>query len=189
LETSFDHMQGHYVALLDEETRELQAALPVFDVRSWPTGNRLVSIPFATLSDPLISSGAELTDLRIARANKCNLRLKVGSNESDSPLVSCSLCENKEATRAPPQPCRFFEAIWANFHADGKAQLLLAESEGKVIAGLMLFKWKDRVSAETAASDERFLNMSPIISSLGGNQGGCGRRLPVIRFWTHFPSQ
>lgn len=39
--------------------------------------------------------------------------------------------------------------------------LLLAEQKGQPIAGLMLFKFKDRVSAEFAASDEAFYDMSP----------------------------
>ncbi len=53
LESTFSHMQGHYLALLDGKG-EIQAGLPLFEVRSPITGNRLVSIPFATLCDPLV---------------------------------------------------------------------------------------------------------------------------------------
>ncbi len=45
-------MKGHYLALVDQYG-EIQAGLPLFEVRSPITGNRLVSIPFATLCDPL----------------------------------------------------------------------------------------------------------------------------------------
>ncbi|MEN6350240.1 MAG: GNAT family N-acetyltransferase [Syntrophomonas sp.] len=55
LESTFPHMRGHYFALIDKETDTIKAGLPVYEVRSWLTGNRLVSIPFATLSDPLVS--------------------------------------------------------------------------------------------------------------------------------------
>ncbi|MBS3917358.1 MAG: GNAT family N-acetyltransferase [Deltaproteobacteria bacterium] len=62
LETSFPHMKGHYLVLVDGENK-IRAGLPVFEVRSWLTGNRLVSIPFATVSDPLISSQEEFREL------------------------------------------------------------------------------------------------------------------------------
>jgi len=59
LENSFPHMKGYYLALIDGNG-EIQAGLPIYEVRSWLTGNRLVSIPFATLSDPLVSTSNEL---------------------------------------------------------------------------------------------------------------------------------
>jgi hypothetical protein len=63
LEKSFKHMKGHYFALWDESGENIQAGLPVFHVRSWITGNRLVSIPFATLSDPLVSTASQFSEL------------------------------------------------------------------------------------------------------------------------------
>jgi len=63
LEESFKHMKGHYLALIDERTNSILAALPVFEVKSWLTGNRLVSIPFATLSDPLVLEEAHMEQL------------------------------------------------------------------------------------------------------------------------------
>ena len=62
LEKSFKHMKGYYFALLDN-SGNIQAALPIFEVKSWLTGNRLVSIPFATLCDPLISKSEEMAIL------------------------------------------------------------------------------------------------------------------------------
>ena len=61
LDRSFRHMKAHYLVLL--LGNEIHAALPVFEVRSWLTGNRLVSIPFATICDPLVSSDDELAQL------------------------------------------------------------------------------------------------------------------------------
>lgn len=68
LENSFPHMKGYYLALIDENG-EIRAGLPIYEVRSWLTGNRLVSIPFATLSDPLVSTSAELNLLLEAVKN------------------------------------------------------------------------------------------------------------------------
>ncbi len=69
LETTFPHMKGHYFVIIDLQTNEIRAGLPVFEVRSWLTGNRLVSIPFATISDPLVSNAADLEAL-IAEATR-----------------------------------------------------------------------------------------------------------------------
>jgi hypothetical protein len=60
LETSFNHMRGYYFVYVNNNNNAIEAGLPVFYVRSWLTGNRLVSIPFATLSCPLISSHEQI---------------------------------------------------------------------------------------------------------------------------------
>ena len=76
LETSFKHVRARYLALTREKTGEIKAALAICHVRSWMTGNRLVSLPFATLCDPLVSSADEfkiLLDAAIA------LREQLGS--------------------------------------------------------------------------------------------------------------
>ena len=62
LEKSFKHLKGHYFALVDGDNR-IKAGLPIYEVKSWLTGKRLVSIPFATLCDPLISTSEEMTVL------------------------------------------------------------------------------------------------------------------------------
>src|SRR3989339_892294 len=61
LDKSFRHMQGHYIVLMQDG--EIQAGLPLFEVRSWILGNRLVSIPFATLCDPLVSTHEDMDKL------------------------------------------------------------------------------------------------------------------------------
>lgn len=56
LESSFKHMQGYYFTIFDESDRKILAGLPVFHVKSWLLGDKLVSVPFATLCDPLVST-------------------------------------------------------------------------------------------------------------------------------------
>ncbi|HOW84890.1 MAG TPA: GNAT family N-acetyltransferase [Candidatus Aminicenantes bacterium] len=56
LEDSFKHIRGSCYALLDETGTRIEAGCPVFRVNSRLTGNRLVSAPFTTLYDPLVSS-------------------------------------------------------------------------------------------------------------------------------------
>lgn len=60
LEKTFKHMKGFYYVLMDEKGETIRAGLPVYFVDSWLTGKRIVSIPFATLCDPLISKKEDL---------------------------------------------------------------------------------------------------------------------------------
>jgi len=61
LEDSFKHLKGYYFVLLKKD--RVEAALPVFEVRSWLRGDRLVSIPFATLCDPLVQNTNQMKSL------------------------------------------------------------------------------------------------------------------------------
>ena len=69
IESTLPHMKGHYLALVEKNTNVIKAGLPIYEVRSWLTGNRLVSIPFATLSNPLISNQQQ-NELLIAEATR-----------------------------------------------------------------------------------------------------------------------
>lgn len=74
LETSYAHIRGGFLVVRDE-AGEIRAGVPVYSVRSWLLGNRTVSIPFATISDPLVSTKEDLSLLwegiaKAARENK-----------------------------------------------------------------------------------------------------------------------
>jgi CelD/BcsL family acetyltransferase involved in cellulose biosynthesis len=58
LESAFGHIHGRFLVLRDD-VGQIQAGLPVFNVRSWLLKNRTVSVPFATVCDPLISTKDE----------------------------------------------------------------------------------------------------------------------------------
>lgn len=63
VETNFPHIKGHYLALTDGAGDAIRAGFPLYEVRSWLTGKRLVSIPFASVCDPLISSSSDFAIL------------------------------------------------------------------------------------------------------------------------------
>jgi hypothetical protein len=88
LESSFPHMRGHYLALVDERNDEIQAGLPLYEVRSAITGNRLVSIPFATLADPLVGNRNQLAVLIEAslglRENSRSARMEIRAHLTPS---------------------------------------------------------------------------------------------------------
>jgi hypothetical protein len=59
VEGSFPHVRGYGLAVVDE-SNTIQAGLPVYHVKSWLTGDRLVSVPFANFSDPLTSQEEDI---------------------------------------------------------------------------------------------------------------------------------
>lgn len=62
----------------------------------------------------------------------------------------------------PAQPAQFFYGLWDNLAADGTMQLLLAEYEGCVIAGMVLLASGSKtVKCAYGASDKRYLRLAP----------------------------
>jgi len=59
LETAFPHIRGRFLVARDGDSGDIQAGIPVYDVRSWLLGNRIVGVPFATMCDPLVSDAEE----------------------------------------------------------------------------------------------------------------------------------
>src|SRR5262245_12400266 len=56
IEETFAHIRGQVLVLRSSDTGAILAGIPVYEVESRFVGNRTVSIPFATLCDPLVSS-------------------------------------------------------------------------------------------------------------------------------------
>lgn len=61
----------------------------------------------------------------------------------------------------PAQPWRYFRALWQTFAADGTLQVLLAEHEGQVIAGMVFFATGGTLRYAYGASDPRALAHGP----------------------------
>lgn len=99
---------------------------------------------------------------RISRAEKSGLRLKIADGKADL-RVFCRLLSMTRARRGlPQQPSVFFEALWDELRPPDQLTVLIAQKDGQAIAAVLLLTYKDRVSVEYAASDESFLNYSPI---------------------------
>ena len=80
LEHGFPHIRGHVLALRDQATHVITAGLPLYTVASPLTGTRIVSIPFATLCDPLTVTGEELHAL-LSHAAAVHARLNADRAE------------------------------------------------------------------------------------------------------------
>ena len=64
------------MVLRDVDSGQIRAGLPVYKVKSWLLGNRMVSVPFATVCDPLVATleewGALASELeKECRRTKC----------------------------------------------------------------------------------------------------------------------
>lgn len=226
VEESFDHMEGYYPALVGEQSGEIRAALPLFQVKSWLTGRKLVSIPWATIADPLVSCredfdllateartlalklGATHLELRALQASslvqrgdlaegnhylhhylyldrdlerlqrtfhrsciqqrikkslKSGLSWRFGHQEQDLKILYAMHVKNRKSKCLPPQPYRFFRNVWQRLLPEKRVSLLIAELHGKPVASLLLFKFKERISAEVAHMDEEYRPISPNI--------------------------
>ncbi|HEX2964976.1 MAG TPA: GNAT family N-acetyltransferase [Syntrophorhabdaceae bacterium] len=223
LEECFKHIKGYYIAILDEDDH-IQAGLPIYSVKSHITGNRMVSVPHATLCDPLVDNAVQLRQLtdavvqlshslgiskieiksfmsgrlfkdmdfdedtfykhhylqlmpdpeqlkksfhrtcirqRIARAFTSNFVVKIADKVSD--LLDFYKLHTMTRRRhgLPPQPFQFFELMWRRFYPKRRLALLTAFHGSLPAASMIILKFRNRVSAEFAASDQRFFNLSP----------------------------
>jgi hypothetical protein len=214
-------MKGHYLAILNNNT--IQAALPLFEVRSRLLGDRLISIPHATLCNPLVSTENEMNALleagirlakelktpkveirtmaansliengslginrhyknhylllekdpedlkkafhrsvrrKTSQAIKSNLTVKDGCNESDLKKFYQLYLMLRKQKGLPPQPYKFIKLLWEEFSPSKKINLLLVEYEKQPIAGMLFFKFKNRVSAELSGINNNFRNLCP----------------------------
>jgi len=225
VEGSFKHIKGHYITLIDEESGSIQAGLPLFEIRSWITGHRLVSIPFATLADPLISSSEQFSKLfnaaldlskrlnipkveirtlksdsyinvknlhrvsenylpflslerdleeirmsfhktsvrdKINKSIKHNLQLEVANSEDDLKSFYNLYIHTRKDLNLPPQPYSYFKNLWDVFHPRDNMDVLLVKFDDRIIAGVINFKFKDRVSGEFESWDKQYKNHSPV---------------------------
>lgn len=63
LENSFPHIRANCLMLRDRSIKCIEAALPLYLVKSRLIGNRLVSVPFGTLCDPLLCNSEQFKAL------------------------------------------------------------------------------------------------------------------------------
>jgi CelD/BcsL family acetyltransferase involved in cellulose biosynthesis len=70
IESAFRHIRGRFLVVRDGSGK-IQAGLPVYTVSSWLLGNRTVSVPFATMCDPLVSTKEEFDLLWPAVEDTC----------------------------------------------------------------------------------------------------------------------
>jgi hypothetical protein len=56
IEQAFSHIRGRFLVLREGDSGQIHCGLPIYNVRSWLLGSRVVSVPFATVCDPLVTT-------------------------------------------------------------------------------------------------------------------------------------
>lgn len=224
LDGTFPHMHGYYLALVDS-AGDIKAALPVYLVDSWLTGRRLVSIPFATLCDPLVTDKDHLEPLfraavklsreisvprieiktlaashlldgenfladrslkhhylklgddperirssfhrscvrqRITRAENSGLRLVRGTCECHLKQFYLLHRATRKRKGLPPHPYKLLKSLGRAFTGSNMVELTLCCKEEETVAGIIVFKYKDRISVEYSAATPAYNELSPI---------------------------
>jgi hypothetical protein len=72
LEEAFPHIIGRFLILRENSSGKIAAGLPVYRVKSWLLGKRLVSIPFASFCNPLVSNDSQLEMLLPEVVKECH---------------------------------------------------------------------------------------------------------------------
>jgi hypothetical protein len=98
---------------------------------------------------------------RITRAEANNLVVRKGHSDSDMHEFYHLYLKTRRRVGRPAQPYKLFQTIRDELHIPGLCELIFACKDGKPLAGLLLLKYKKRVSAEWAASDETYKQISP----------------------------
>lgn len=222
LESSFGHLKGYYYVVEDEKGN-IRAGLPVFEVKSWLLGNRLVSMPFSTLCDPLLSDPKDMnllfaavvklaeskavshveiktlccnsfapasgfkqvryhkyhyldlnrsinniqksfhrsTRYNIRRSEKEELQVADIRGKKDIDVFYRLYCLTRKHIGLPPQPYGFIKNYIDYLAATDSGSVLFALHQGRIVAGGIFLKNKDRFSDEYRVWDRKFNALRP----------------------------
>ena len=98
---------------------------------------------------------------KIKKAEKNNLKFRVAENEEDLKKFYKLETKVRKKHGLPPQPYSFFKNMWLYLKPENLMCLPLIEYKGKVIAAVVMLKFKDTFYYEYSASDSNYLNLGP----------------------------
>ncbi len=97
----------------------------------------------------------------IARASKCGVQVRFGTDPADLRAFYRLNLLTRRKHGVPPQPLAFFERLWAELRPRGGIEVLLAEYDRRIVAGVVLLPFKQCVTYAYGASDTRYLHCAP----------------------------
>ena len=98
---------------------------------------------------------------RIKKAEKNNLKFRIGENEEDLKAFYKLEVKVRKKHGLPPQPYSFFKNMWRYLKPKNYMFLPLVEYNDKIVAATIMLKYKDTFYYEYSASDSNFLNLGP----------------------------
>lgn len=96
---------------------------------------------------------------RVRKAQKSGVHIVEAANKADLKAFYLLYQKTMKKLGSPPQPYRFFEAIWDSFYPD-HMMMPLARYEDQYIAGNLSFLHGNAIHAAYGASDQEFGNLA-----------------------------
>jgi len=97
----------------------------------------------------------------IHQAEQRNVTVRMSYDETDLNQFYKLHVKTRKKLGVLPQPYHFFKVLFRHIIAQNLGFISLAESEGKVIAGVIFLTYKDTIYYKFNASDERYLQKRP----------------------------
>lgn len=101
------------------------------------------------------------TRQRINRALKSNFVVLRAKTEEQLKIFYSIYTNARKRLSLPPMPYKLIVNLWQTFYPKNQIDLLIAEKDGLPVAGVILLKYKSRLSIEFAASDDKYWKLSP----------------------------
>src|SRR5712692_5207026 len=99
---------------------------------------------------------------KVRKSQKLGVQIRVAQHREDmAHYYRLHLHTRSKKHGMPAQPQRFFFDLWDAFAANGAMQLLLAEYQGIIIAGMILLSSGTTVRYAYGASNESYLSLAP----------------------------
>ena len=119
-------------------------------------------LPLTTDHDALWSSLRKPVQRQIKKSQGHGVQVHIAKRREDmAHYYRLHLHTRSKKHGMPAQPQRFFFGLWDAFAANGSMQLLLAEYQGIIIAGMILLASGTTVRYAYGASDESYLSLAP----------------------------
>jgi len=119
-------------------------------------------MPLAASPDLLWSSLRKPIQHQIKKAQKLGVQVRIAESREDvEQYYRLHLQTRCKKHGMPAQPRQYFYNAWDALATSDKMKVLLAEYEGKVIAGMVLFASGTTVQYAYGASDEQYLQLAP----------------------------
>ncbi len=119
-------------------------------------------IPLNIDPDNIWSTLRKPVQHQVKKSQKKSVQVRIAQHREDMLLYyRLHLQTRSKKHGMPAQPRSYFFALWDNFAKSGAVQLLLAEYEGTVIAGMILLASGSTIRYAYGASDEHFLSLAP----------------------------
>jgi FemAB-related protein (PEP-CTERM system-associated) len=120
------------------------------------------TLPLTAEADQVWKGLRKPVQHQVKKAQKLGVKVHVAQKrEQVEQYYRLHLLTRSKKHGMPAQPRSYFYGLWDVYAADGGMQLLLAEYEGAIIAGMILRAARDTIHYAYGASDERFLNLAP----------------------------